>query len=70
MRTARSRLPSSAASTESVPGQAPPAIVTAVDNPGHPDHPPGEATLPKRTQGYWHGFLLWLRTKLMRLGGR
>ncbi|KAK3905863.1 hypothetical protein C8A05DRAFT_30280 [Staphylotrichum tortipilum] len=24
----------------------------------------------RRTQGYWQGFLLWLRTKLLRMGGR
>ena len=26
-------------------------------------------TAKRKTQGYWHGFILWLRTKLMRLGG-
>ncbi len=24
----------------------------------------------RRTQGYWQGFLLWLRTKLLRMGSR
>lgn len=27
-------------------------------------------TAKKKTQGYWHGFVLWLRTKLLRMGAR
>lgn len=27
-------------------------------------------TAKRKTQGYWHGFIFWLRTKLLRMGGR
>ncbi|KAH8883619.1 hypothetical protein GQ53DRAFT_786770 [Thozetella sp. PMI_491] len=56
---------------DSVPGQAPPAFGARVD-----DAMPTEArprrgsSAKKRTQSYWHGFILWLRTKLLRFGGR
>ena len=56
---------------DSVPVQAPPAFVAGVvDGPVSPDRDRRGSSTKKRTQGYWHGFILWLRTKLLRFGGR
>ncbi|KAK3693505.1 hypothetical protein B0T22DRAFT_371720 [Podospora appendiculata] len=55
---------------ESVPGQAPPAFGTNVDDVRfEPARPRRTSTAKRRTQTYWAGFVLWLRTKLLRLGG-
>ncbi|KAK3335328.1 hypothetical protein B0T19DRAFT_351283 [Cercophora scortea] len=54
---------------ESVPGQAPPAFGTNVDDVRfEPARPRRTSTAKRRTQTYWAGFVLWLRTKLLRLG--
>lgn len=56
---------------ESVPVEAPPAFGPGVEDVRF------EQTMRKRgngakrkTQSYWQGFILWLRTKLLRLGAR
>ncbi|KAK0734815.1 hypothetical protein B0T26DRAFT_631607 [Lasiosphaeria miniovina] len=57
---------------ESVPPtQAPPAFGTGVDDVRFEQaRPRRSSTAKKRTQSYWQGFILWLRTKLLRMSGR
>ncbi|KAK3938921.1 hypothetical protein QBC46DRAFT_156006 [Diplogelasinospora grovesii] len=56
---------------ESVPGQTPPAFVPGVDDVRFEQARPRRGSGAKRkTQTYWQGFILWLRTKLLRMGGR
>ncbi|KAK4116697.1 hypothetical protein N656DRAFT_266161 [Canariomyces notabilis] len=55
---------------ESVPLQTPPAFGPGVDDVRFEQTRPRRGSGAKRkTQSYWQGFLLWLRTKLWRLGG-
>lgn len=56
---------------DSVPLETPPAFGPGVDEVRFETTRPRRSTKTKRrTQGYWHEFLLWLRTKLLRLRGR
>ncbi|KAM7209003.1 hypothetical protein V8F20_000612 [Naviculisporaceae sp. PSN 640] len=57
---------------ESVPAtQAPPAFVgPGVDNVRFEPGPRRSNTAKRKTQGYWQGFVLWFRTKLLRISGR
>ncbi|KAM7207107.1 hypothetical protein V8F33_000206 [Rhypophila sp. PSN 637] len=57
---------------ESVPAtQAPPAFVPGVDDVRfEPARPRRTNTAKRKTQGYWQGFILWFRTKLLRISGR
>lgn len=56
---------------ESVPGEAPPAFGAAVEDVRFEQTRPRRGSGAKRkTQSYWQGFILWLRTKLLRLSGR
>lgn len=57
---------------ESVPAtQAPPAFGTGVDDVRfEPARPRRTNTAKRKTQGYWQGFVLWFRTKLLRISGR
>ncbi|KAK0624648.1 hypothetical protein B0T17DRAFT_616840 [Bombardia bombarda] len=56
---------------ESVPGQALPAFGLGVDDVRfEPARPRRGSTAKRKTQTYWQGFVLWLRTKLLRIGGR
>jgi len=59
---------------ESAPVQTPPAFIpggaSAVDDVRFDQARPRRSSGAKRkTQGYWQGFILWLRTKLLRLSG-
>ncbi|GAB1310018.1 Reticulocyte-binding protein 2-like protein a [Madurella fahalii] len=54
---------------ESVPLQTPPAFGPGVDDVRFEQTRPRRGSGAKRkTQSYWQGFILWLRTKLLRLG--
>ncbi|KAK4178122.1 hypothetical protein QBC36DRAFT_112046 [Triangularia setosa] len=56
---------------DSVPLETPPAFGPNVDAVRFEQTRPRRGSGPKRkTQSYWAGFVLWLRTKLLRLGGR
>ncbi|KAK4462072.1 hypothetical protein QBC42DRAFT_328231 [Cladorrhinum samala] len=56
---------------DSVPLETPPAFGPGVDEVRFETTRRRRSTKTKRrTQGYWHEFLLWLRTKLLRLRGR
>lgn len=58
---------------ETVPAtQAPPAFVgPGVDDVRfEPARPRRSNTAKRKTQGYWQGFILWFRTKLLRISGR
>lgn len=52
---------------DAVPGGATPSFGPNVDD-VHFKTPKRRATAKKRTQGYWTGFILWLRTRLLRMG--
>ncbi|KAK3393813.1 hypothetical protein B0H63DRAFT_28959 [Podospora didyma] len=56
---------------ESVPpDQSPPAFGSGVDDVRFEQARPRRgSTAKKKTQSYWQGFVLWLRTKLLRIGG-
>ncbi|KAK4129659.1 hypothetical protein N657DRAFT_630502 [Parathielavia appendiculata] len=56
---------------ESVSLETPPAFGVTVDD-VHFEHtrPRRGSGAKRKTQGYWQGFLLWLRTKLLRLSAR
>ncbi|KAL2167441.1 hypothetical protein VTG60DRAFT_1239 [Thermothelomyces hinnuleus] len=57
-------------STSLVP-QTPPSFGVTVDDVHFEPAPPRRGSGAKRkTQGYWQGFLLWLRTKLLRMSTR
>lgn len=54
---------------DSMAGQNPPAFGTGAENVRFEPQPPRRVrSAKKKTQGYWHGFILWLRTKLLRVG--
>lgn len=54
---------------ETVSLQTPPAFGVTVDDVHFEQARPRRGSSAKRkTQGYWQGFLLWLRTKLLRMG--
>ncbi|KAK3329087.1 hypothetical protein B0H66DRAFT_466680 [Apodospora peruviana] len=57
---------------ESVPpSQTLPAFGIGVDDVRfEPSRPRRSSTAKRKTQGYWQGFVLWLRTKLLRLSGK
>ncbi|KAK4155578.1 hypothetical protein C8A00DRAFT_31623 [Chaetomidium leptoderma] len=56
---------------ESVSLQTPPSFGVTVDDVRFGQSQPRRGSGTKRrTQGYWQGFLLWLRTKLLRMGAR
>ncbi|KAK0747751.1 hypothetical protein B0T21DRAFT_277656 [Apiosordaria backusii] len=56
---------------DSVPLETPPAFGPNVDAVRFEQTRPRRGSNTKRkTQSYWAGFVLWLRTKLLRLGGR
>ncbi|KAL2139186.1 hypothetical protein VTI28DRAFT_5684 [Corynascus sepedonium] len=51
--------------------QTPPSFGSSVDDVHFDQAPPRRGSGAKRkTQGYWQGFLLWLRTKLLRMSAR
>ncbi|AEO69985.1 24d7cf6d-100d-4944-8f16-842025984f67 [Thermothielavioides terrestris] len=53
---------------DSVPVEAPPSFgVTVHDVQFEQTRPRRGSSAKRKTQSYWHGFLLWLRTKLLRL---
>ncbi len=52
---------------ESMAGGTTPNFVPAVDNVRF-EAPPRRNTAKRKTQSYWTGFILWLRTRLFRLG--
>ncbi|KAK4170105.1 hypothetical protein QBC43DRAFT_197198 [Cladorrhinum sp. PSN259] len=56
---------------DTVPLQTAPVFVPGVDEVRFESSRPRRSSKTKRrTQGYWQEFLLWLRTKLLRLSGR
>ena len=57
---------------ENVPaGQQPPAFGARVDDVRfEPARPRRTSSAKRKTQGYWQEFLLWLRTKLLRISSR
>ncbi|EON98567.1 hypothetical protein UCRPA7_5891 [Phaeoacremonium minimum UCRPA7] len=52
---------------DAVPGGATPSFGPNVDD-VHFQTPKRRSTAKKRTQSYWTGFILWLRTRLLRMG--
>ncbi|KAJ9150302.1 hypothetical protein NKR23_g3892 [Pleurostoma richardsiae] len=54
---------------DSVPGGATPSFGPGVDGVQF-RAPTRRSTAKRKTQGYWTGFILWFRTRLLRLGRR
>jgi hypothetical protein len=55
---------------ESVSLETPPAFGVTVDDVRFEQTARRGSGAKRKTQGYWQGFVLWLRTKLLRMGGR
>jgi hypothetical protein len=55
---------------ESVSLEPPPAFGVTVDDVRFEQTARRGSGAKRKTQGYWQGFVLWLRTKLLRMGGR
>ncbi len=53
---------------ESTAGGTTPSFGPAVEEVRFQPPPPRRSTAKRKTQGYWTGFILWLRTRLFRLG--